>query len=159
MRPPILFPILIALLLAASPAAVAHPPGQPLPPEEAAIARTVLTLRESIRPLVEAKDAKGLVQLFTDDFTHTHGSGKIDGRDNRVVALLSGEPTVELAPVDELLVRVHGATTVIVSGRSPLKSAVDGRTYEFRWTQVFVKTGERWQLAASHATRLPPPAN
>jgi ketosteroid isomerase-like protein len=159
MRPLRLLPILFELLLATSPAALAHPPGQPLPPEEAAIARTVLTVRESIRPLVEAKDAKGLVQLFSDDFTHTHGSGKVDGRDNRVVALLSGEPTLELAPVDELQVRVYSPATVIVSGRSPLKSAADGRTYEFRWTQVFVKTGDRWQLAVSHATRLPPPAN
>jgi Domain of unknown function (DUF4440) len=152
--------ILAAVILALAPMpAASHPPGFPLSPEEAAIARTVIGVRESIRGLAEAKDAKGLAAVYTGDFTHTHGSGKIDARDNRIVALLSGEPVVELAPVDELLVRVHGPATVIVSGRSPVKSLADGKTYDFRWTQVFVKKGELWQMAVSQATRLPPPAN
>lgn len=127
--------------------------------EEAAIVRTVLTLRESIRAIVSAKDVKALAQVYTDDFTHTHGSGKVDGRDNRIVALLSGDPVVELAPVDELLVRVHGSAIAIVSGRSPVKSLADGKTYDFRWTQVFIKDGDAWKMAVSQATRLPPPAN
>ena len=151
--------LIVAVWFASVSAGLAHPPGRPLTAEEAAIARAVLTVRESIRTLVEARDAKGLVQLYADDFTHTHGSAKVDGRDNRIVSLLAGEPAVELAPVDELLVRVHGAHTAIISGRSPVKSLADGRTYEFRWTQVFVKTGEQWQMAVSQATRLPPPAN
>jgi ketosteroid isomerase-like protein len=151
--------ILIAVCLLLVPAVSAHPPGRPLTAAEAAIARTVMTTREGIRGLVEAKDAKGLAEAYTDDFTHTHGSGKVDGRDNRIVSLLSGEPTVELAPMDELHIRVHGTATVIVSGRSPIRSMADGKTYDFRWTQVFVKTGERWQMAVSQATRLPPPAN
>jgi len=151
----------IALLLAmplVAPA-VAHSPGRPLAPEEMAIAREVLAVRDTIRVLVEAKDAKGLAMIYADDFTHTHGSGKVDGRDSRIVAMLSGDPVVELAPVDELLVRVHGASTAIVSGRSPVRSLADGRTYDFRWTQVFVKNAGRWQIAVSQATRLPPPAN
>jgi ketosteroid isomerase-like protein len=151
------------LLLAFAVAAVAasgsaHPPGTPLSPEEAAIARQVLAVRDQIRTLVEARDAKGLRDVYTDDFSHTHGSAKVDGRDSRVVTLLAGEPAIELSPVDELLVRVHGAATAIVSGRSPIRSLADGKIYDFRWTQVFVKVGERWQLAVSQATRVPPPA-
>lgn len=139
--------------------ATAHPPGRPLSAEELVIAREVLAVREQIRTLVEARDARGLAAIYSDDFSHTHGSGKVDQRDTRIVALLSGDPVVELAPVDELLVRVHGVATAIVSGRSPVKSLADGRTYDFRWTQVFVKTAGRWQMAVSQATRLPPPAN
>ena len=134
-----------------------HGTGRPLTAEELAIAREVLAQRDRIRVLVEAKDAKGLVALYADDFTHTHGSGKVDGRDNRIVALLSGDPVIELSPVDELMVRVHNADTAIVSGRSPVKSLADGRTYDFRWLQVFVKVAGAWKLAASQATRLPPP--
>lgn len=134
-----------------------HGMGRPLTPDELAVTREVLAQRDRIRALVEAKDAKGLVALYTDDFTHTHGSGKVDARDNRIVALLSGDPVIELSPVDELMVRVHNADTAIVSGRSPVKSLADGRTYDFRWLQVFVKVGGAWKLAASQATRLPPP--
>jgi ketosteroid isomerase-like protein len=136
-----------------------HGSQRPLTAEEAAIARSVIDVREAIRSLTNAKDAKGLAAHYTDDFTHTHGSGKVDGRDNRIVALLSGDPVIELSAVDELQVRLHGTTTAIVSGRSPVKSLSDGRTYDFRWTQVFVKVGDSWRMAVSHATRLPPPAN
>ena len=95
--------------------------------------------------------------MFTEDFTHTHGSARVDGRDRRIVSLLTGDPAIELAPADELVVRVHGTATAIVSGRSPIRSASDGRTYDYRWTQVFVKTGINWQMAVSQATKLPQP--
>lgn len=149
------FAVLSMLVTAGT--ALAHAPAKPLPAAQAAIARAVLEVREQIRTLVAAKDAKGLVQVYTDDFSHTHGSGKIDSRDNRIVALLSGDPAIELAPVDELLVRVPGPGIVIVNGRSPVKSLADGRTHDFRWTQVFVKSNDRWQMAVSQATTLPPP--
>jgi ketosteroid isomerase-like protein len=151
--------LLASLMILIGDVAAAHPPGRQLTAEETAIARQVLSARETIRTLVEAKDTKGLTALYTDDFTHTHGSGKVDARDNRIVAMLSGDPVIELAPVDELLVRIHGPTTAIVSGRSPVKSLADGRTYDFRWIQVFVKIGDGWRIAASQATRLPPPPN
>ncbi len=155
----ILRTLIATLLLISGTSAPAggHTPSQPLTADEAAIARAVLSVRESIRTLVEAKDAKALAALYTDDFTHTHGSGKVDARDNRIVEMLSGEPVIELAPVDEMQVRVHGAATAIVSGRSPVKSLADGKTYDFRWTQVFVKIGDAWRMAVSQATRMPPP--
>jgi ketosteroid isomerase-like protein len=155
----IVFRLILALMLSfhvAATLAFAHAPSRPLPTEEAAIARTVLTLREQVRAMVDTKDVVSLLQLFTEDFTHTHENGVIDGRDARIVSLLTGKSALELAPIDELLVRVHGTTTVIVSGRSPIKSSADGKTHDVRWLQVFVKSADRWQLAVSQATRLPP---
>ena len=151
--------LLFSLMFSVGNPAFPHPLSRQLTAEEASIARQVLSARESIRTFVEAKDAKGLGALYADDFTHTHGSGKVDTRDNRIVAMLSGDPVIELAPVDELLVRVHGSTTAIVSGRSPVKNLADGKTYEFRWIQVFMKADDTWRIAVSQATRLPPPAN
>jgi ketosteroid isomerase-like protein len=137
-------------------AAASHPPGRPPTVEELAIGREVLDTRERLRAAVAAKDAKALLGLFTDDFTHTHGSAKIDNRDARIVALLAGEPTIEMAPLDDLVIRVHGGATVIVSARSPIRNLADGKTYDFRWLQVFVKADGGWKLAVSQATRVPP---
>ncbi len=135
----------------------AHPPGHPPTVTELAIGREVLDVRERLRAAVAAKDAKALLGLFADDFTHTHGSAKIDNRDARIVALLAGEPGIELAPLDDLVIRVHGGATVIVSARSPLRNTADGKTYDFRWLQVFVKAADGgWKLAVSQATRIPP---
>jgi ketosteroid isomerase-like protein len=146
------------LLFGAYPAS-AHPPGHQPTITELAIGREVMDLRDQIRAAITAKDIRVLVESYTADFTHTHGSAKVDNRDARIVTLLAGEPAIETAPLDELMIRVHGTTTVIVSGRSPIKSLADSKTYDFRWTQVFVKAGNRWQLAVSQATRLPAPSN
>jgi hypothetical protein len=138
-------------------AAMAHPPGRPPTVEELAIGREVMDMRERLRAAVTAKDAKVLLGLFTDDFTHTDGSAKVDNRDARIVALLAGEPTIELAALDDLVIRVHGGATAIVSARSPIRNLVDGKTYDFRWLQVFVNSSGVWKLAVSQATRVPPP--
>jgi hypothetical protein len=72
-----------------------------------------------------------------------------------VVSILAGEPTVEMAPIEELRVRVHGDATAIVSGKSPIMNMVEKKNYDFRWTQVYVRDGKAWRLAVSQATRLP----
>ena len=49
-----------------------------------------------------------------------------------------------------------GGWTAIATGREPDHARMaDGKTYNFRWTAVYVRIGEGWQIAASQATRLP----
>jgi ketosteroid isomerase-like protein len=157
MRPvPII--VVVAALLGAGPLALprfvlAHSPDSPGAASPAEL--EVLAAREAIRVAVTAKDAAALRALYTEDFTHTHGSGKVDGRDTRIVSLLVAEPTIEMAPADELRLRIHANATAIVTGRSPILNRAENRSYDFRWVQVFVRDGGRWRLAVSQATRLP----
>jgi hypothetical protein len=44
--------------------------------------------------------------------------------------LLAAEPTDEMAPVEELRVRVHGDATAIVTGKSPIMNMVEKRNYD-----------------------------
>ena len=133
--------------------AFAHPPG--VKDEDQAAAHEVEAFREFIKRTVEKKDVHALRALYADSFTHTHGSGKVDGKDTRIVSVLAGEPVIENAPADEVLYRVFGAHTIIVTGRSPILNKVENRTYQFRWIAVYVKAGADWKIAASQATRLP----
>jgi ketosteroid isomerase-like protein len=150
--------LVIAALLGAGPLVLprlvlAHSPDSPGAASPAEL--EVLAAREAIRAAVAARDAVALRALYTEDFTHTHGSGKVDGRDTRIVSLLVAEPSIEMAPADELRVRIHANATAIVTGRSPILNRPENRSYDFRWVQVFVRDGERWRLAVSQATRLP----
>ena len=95
--------------------------------------------------------------FYTDDFTHTHGSGKLDERDARVVSLLTGEPTVEMADDHELVILGYGGQTAIVRGKGLILNVKEQQLYQFRWVQTFVKTPAGWKLAASQATRMPDP--
>ena len=133
--------------------AAAHPPG--VKDEDQATAHEVEAFREFIRRAVDRKDVHALRALYADSFTHTHGSGKVDGKDTRIVSVLAGDPVIENASADEMLYRVFGAHTIIVTGRSPILNKAENRTYQFRWIAVYVKVGADWKIAASQATRLP----
>jgi Domain of unknown function (DUF4440) len=135
--------------------ATAHPQNPPKSPEAAAVEKEVLQFREIAAQAVTAKDFAKLRAIYAESFTHTHGSGKMDGKDARIVAMLAADPAIENAPVEELSVRIFGAGTAIVTGKSPILNKQEGKMYDFRWIAVYVKTGGAWQLAASQATRLP----
>lgn len=143
-------------LLAPAGLATAHSVLPPTPAQVKLIEEQVKQFRAEIVAAMKAKDVQGLRAMYADSFTHTHGSGKVDGKDARIVALLAGDPVIEDAPVEELSVRVFGADTAIVTGRSPILNKTENKHYEFRWIQVFVRDRGPWQLAASQATRLAP---
>lgn len=147
---------LIALVLAIGAAgrAAAHPPSILSEAAEKATAEEVRDFRKTVVAAIERKDAAALRRIYAESFAHTHGSGKVDGKDARIVSVLAGDPVIENAPVTDLVIRVPGGWTAIATGISPIKSLTDGKTYNFRWTVVYVRMGEGWQIAASQATRL-----
>jgi ketosteroid isomerase-like protein len=134
-------------------AAFAHPPAILNQAAEKAVIEEVTEFRKTLAAAIERKDAAVLRGMYADAFVHTHGSGKTDGKDARIVSALAGDPVIEAAPVTDLVIRVPGGWTAIATGVSPIKSS-DGKTYSFRWTAVYVRIGDGWQIAASQATRL-----
>ena len=148
-------PLLAATPFALAPAA-AHPIARPAA-GAAEAERQIMAFREAMAAAIQAKDAAKLKAMYTEDFTHTHGSGKVDGRDARIVSLLAGEPVVETAPMSDVSVRLHGEAAILAA-KSPILNVRENRPYDFRWMQVFVRADGQWRLAASQATRLPPAA-
>ena len=114
----------------------------------------IKAFREKLAKAVTDKEFAALRACYADSFTHTHGSGKVDNKDARLVSAMAGEPMIENAPSTELVYRTHNGPTVIVSGRSPILNVKEGKPYDFRWTAVYVLTQYAWQLAVSQATRL-----
>ena len=145
----------IAVTLAVAPSALrAHPPTLLSPEAERATAQEVVDFRRQLADAILAKDAAKLRTMYADSFTHVHGSGKLDGKDARIVSALAGDPVIETAPAGDLVIRVPGGWTAVATGVSPIKSLADGKTYAFRWTAVYIRTDASWQLAASQATRM-----
>ena len=132
----------------------AHPPAQLTTEQEKGTIEEVKAFRKSIVDAIAAKDVKKLRAIYADSFHHAHGSGKLDGKDARIVSVLAGDPVIENAPVTDLEIRIPGGWTAIATGKSPIKSLPDGKTYEFRWIAVYVRSGDSWQIAAGQATRL-----
>ena len=141
-------------LLAASPA-LAHPPRQPDAAESLSIIEEINAFREKVAKAVTDKDFPTLRTIYADTFSHTHGSGRLDNKDARLVSAMAGEPMIENAPATEVSYLVFAGPTVIVTGKSPILNVKEQKTYDFRWVAVYVTGRDGWLLAASQATRLP----
>lgn len=141
-------------LLFLAPQALAHPPRQPDSAEAKKFIAEVTDFRAKLAKAVLAKDLAAMRPLYADSFTHTHGSGKLDDKNARLVAAMAGEPLIEAAPATELVFRVFTGPTVIVTGKSPILNVQEQKTYDFRWVCVYVTARDGWQLAVSQATRL-----
>ena len=144
---------LLALLPTA--AALAHPPQAPEGAEAQRMIDEVTAFRAKLAKAVGAKDFAALRAAYADTYSHTHGSGKLDNKDARLVSAMAGEPMIENAPASELSFRVFTGPTVIVTGKSPILNVKEQKTYDFRWVCVYVTAIGGWQLAVSQATRLP----
>jgi ketosteroid isomerase-like protein len=144
-----------ALSLVVVSPSLAHPPRQPDDAETQSIIEEIKAFREKIAKAVTAKDFATLRAVYADAFSHTHGSGKLDNKDARLVSAMAGEPMIENAPTSELSFRVFAGPTVIVTGKSPIRNVKEQKTYDFRWVCVYVTGRDGWLLAASQATRLP----
>jgi hypothetical protein len=144
---------LLGALLAASPA-LAHPPAILSPQSQAGVTDEVTAFYKALETAVLARDVVKLRELYAESFTHTHTSAKVDGRDARIVSLLTGEATVELLPFSERSVSIHaGGWAAVVRGITPIKAS-DGKTHAVHWTQMLSRRGDdAWQLIASQATR------
>lgn len=134
-------------------AAEAHPPAIVNEAAERALGEEIQAFRKALAQAIAAKDAKRLQEMYAASFTHTHTSGKTDNRDARIVSALAGEPVIETSPVTDLVVRAPNDWVAVVTGTSPIKSMVDGKTYAVKWLQVYTRNEKSWVLVASQATR------
>ncbi len=120
--------------------------------QNASIEREIIGFRTQIRNAVKAKDAESLKKYFADGFTHTHASGKVDGKQERIDFFLKGEPTIEDVEPDEIRLVVHDKNLVSVVGKTSLLFGTEKRS--FQWTGVFYKRKGKWQMITTHATAL-----
>jgi hypothetical protein len=148
-----LFVAMAVFACSAMSSAVAHQPG--VADEDQATAHEVEAFREFIKRTIEKRDVRVLRAIYADNFTHTHSSGKIDGKDAHIEQVLAGGPVIETAPVDDVLYRVFGDHTIIVTGKSPILDKAEKRAHQVRWLVVYVKVAADWKVAASQITRLP----
>lgn len=145
---------IIATAILLPTAALAHPPQAPQGAEAQRMIDEVTAFRARLAKAVETKDFATLRSSYADTFSHTHGSGKLDNKDARLVAAMAGEPLIEAAPASELVFRVFSGPTVILTGKSPILNVKEQKPYDFRWVCVYVTAISGWQLAVSQATRL-----
>ena len=92
-----------------------------------------------------------LSSLLADDFVITIEDGTTYSKAGYITHSADSAVKVQVAEMSDLKVRIHGGTA-IVTGAYHEKGESNGKPYEYhdRLTDVWMKTGGRWQVVASH---------
>ena len=101
-------------------------------------------------------DVAALDDILSEDLTYTHATGVFETRAQFIAKLKSGQTKYESFAPEDMLVRIYG-TTAVVTGVARVKVQVKGEHlgFQLRFTDVYVKKDNRWQMVAWQATRLP----
>jgi ketosteroid isomerase-like protein len=92
-----------------------------------------------------------LASLLAEDFIITIEDGSTYGKTGYISHSAEPGVKVEVAQMTDLQVRMHG-TTAIVTGAYYEKGESKGKRYEYhdRFTDIWMKSGGKWQVVASH---------
>ena len=92
-----------------------------------------------------------LSSLLADDFVITVEDGSVYSKAGYISHTADSSVHVDVAEMSDLKVRIH-EDTAIVTGAYHEKGTSNGKAYEYhdRLTDVWLKTGSKWQVIASH---------
>jgi ketosteroid isomerase-like protein len=148
--------ITVLALFAAAVASAQEPSKRAI--QDAKAAEVVKKLeREWVDAYVKRDTAFSEVFL-ADDYAVTYPDGTVLDKKREIEGVKSGAVAPTEIKLSEMKVRTYGDTAV-VTGRSTIKGKVKDQDVsgEYRFTDVLVKRGDRWQAVAGQVTRIANP--
>ncbi len=119
--------------------------------EEEADAAQVRALDFKLTEAYKQRQFDMLASLLDDEFVITFEDGSVYGKTGYISFSATSTIKVDLAEMTEVKVRVHG-TTAILTGVYHEKGKDKSGPYDYRdrFTDVWLKSGGKWHLIASH---------
>lgn len=113
-------------------------------------------MRELEQSLVQAwlsHDWNTVDTILDKDWSVIDPSGRVLTKTQVIAEAKSGERRIDSGTVDEIKVRDFGDFAV-VTGKTTAKGSYQGSdvTVTLRFTDIFVKRGDRWRVVASQGT-------
>jgi ketosteroid isomerase-like protein len=98
-------------------------------------------------------DVQTLDRLYSDEYFAVSADGTTYTKAQHLADIKSGNFKLATYKLDELKVRLHGEVAV-VTGRNTMTGTYMGKDISgaYRFTDVFVKRGGRWQVLTTQAT-------
>ncbi len=102
------------------------------------------------------KDAATLKRIIAKDWVGTDDKGKVLNREQDISQITNPDVISESNENFDMQVRVYGNTAVVIGGVRE-KGTRNGTAYTdtYRYTDVFVKRGGRWQAVVSQWVKVP----
>jgi len=123
----------------------------PMAAQEKSDAATVRSLELKWTESYKQRSIDMLSSLLADDFVITIEDGSVYSKAGYISHSADASVHVDVAEQSNLKVRMHG-DTAIVTGSYHEKGVSNGKPYEYhdRLTDVWMKSGGKWQVVASH---------
>ena len=101
------------------------------------------------------KDVRFIENILADEFVATYSDGSRGDRAKELELVADFDLQIDSSTLDEFIVKVYGDTAVVWMSQH-LVGPSQGRQLEvtFRYVDVFVLRGGRWQCVASQSTRV-----
>ena len=125
------------------------PAGQPADP--AATTRELTEIEARLATTYKSGDCDGWGALLAPEWLVIHITGAEIKKADAIRTCKSPETRIDSLASDNIAVRAFGDAAV-VTGRTT--ASAGGQTVVLRFTDVFVRRDGKWQVVASHATRV-----
>jgi ketosteroid isomerase-like protein len=118
-------------------------------------ADTLKTIDTSWNDLRLKADVTGLDKLLADDWLLTHSDGRVQDKKDYLQELSSRTRSNQAIENEDVSIRHYGGTAV-VTGTSVQAGTSNGLLWSgrFRYTRVWILREGRWQMVASHSSRI-----
>ena len=137
-----------------SPAAAASPA-----PADGTVGDTLSKLEQEWAEAVVHHDAAAIARIEADDFIGTDPDGMVTSKTEDIEAARSQAFDITSFKLAGIKVSLYG-TAAVLTGQTTFAGTAGGHDIggKYRWTDVFVQRDGKWQVVASQATSIAPPA-
>jgi ketosteroid isomerase-like protein len=104
------------------------------------------------------RDKVWLERFFADEFISTHPtSGTIKNKAREIADTIDSAQTPESSTLDNMKVIIAGKTAIVTGAAFEVGGAqhLTDRKRGYLFTDTFIRRSGRWQLLASHSSRIP----
>jgi ketosteroid isomerase-like protein len=150
----------MALLATASGAAAQGAGGASSSATDSAAAQMVLQVERQYLDARVRNDTAALGRVLAEDFLGVGSRGQVGNRARALTSPVNLFPDgrrITAMDVDSTLVRVYGGAAVL-TGRRTYRLESGDPAPAGRFTHVYVRRRDRWQLVSAHLTGIAPPA-
>ena len=145
----------LLLTVVAVPAALS----QPRQPANAAPAQALIALENQWSEAAVTRDGAALDRFYADEYIFTNEDGVASNKAKEIANITTGVFRLTAYKFSDLKVGVYGDVAV-VTGENNIKGTWEDINKDisgpYRFTDVFVKRGGRWQCVASQSSRITP---
>ena len=119
------------------------------------VEQTLMNMEQEMADAIVKNDISVFEKYFADNGSFTDPGGMLTTKAQAIAMFKSGDLKIESTKIDDMKVQRFG-NTAIVTYRTTDKGMFKTQDIsgQYRWTDVFVKMGGKWQLVASQGTRI-----